>query len=155
MSENTPQEETQDDQQDRVQELTNSLARLQADYDNYRKRTEREREEHKKRATQHLIKDMLGILDHLELALSQESASKEDFTQGVELVLSQLITILEDYGVERITTEAFDPSLHEALLKEHSKQPKGTVLEVLQPGYILGGKVLRTAKVKVSQGPEE
>ncbi len=148
-------EENEQGVQERVQELTQSLARVQADYANYRKRTEREREEHKQRATQHLIKDVLGIIDHLELALSQENASKEDFAQGVELVLAQLLSTFEDYGVKRSPTEVFDPNLHEALLKEHSDDPKGTILEVLQPGYILGGVVLRTAKVKVSQGPEE
>lgn len=149
-----PQENV-DGLRERVQELQESLARTQADYANYRKRTEREREEHKKRATQHLIKDVLGVVDHLELALQQEGASKHDLAQGVELVLSQLITVLEDYGVQRISDEAFNPELHEALLKEPSEQPKGAILEVLQPGYTLGGMVLRTAKVKVSQGSEE
>ena len=141
--------------QERVQELQESLARTQADYANYRKRTEREREEHKTQATQHLVKEILGVVDHLELALAQQQTTKEELKQGVELVLSQLITILEDYGVERISAEEFDPHLHEALIKEPSKQPKGTILEVLQPGYKLGKKILRSAKVKVSQGPEE
>jgi len=141
--------------QERIEELEQSLVRTQADYANYRTRTEREREDHKKRATQHLVKDILGVIDHLELALSQESATKQDLVQGVELVLSQFITILEDYGVTRVPTDAFDASLHEAILKEPSKETKGTIIEVLQQGYTLGGMVLRTAKVKVSQGPEE
>ncbi len=146
MTDETPNE--------RIQELTDSLARTQADYANYRKRTEREREQYKQRATQHLITDVLGIIDHLELALTQKTASAEDLAHGVELVLAQLLSTLEDHGVERIPTEAFNPQHHEALLTEASDEPKGAILEVMQHGYTLGGAVLRTAKVKVSQGPE-
>ncbi len=149
-TEEIPVEE--DDQ--RVAELTESLARVQADYENYRRRTAEQREQERERAAAHVIADILQVVDNLELALAQ-AKEHDAFYKGIELVLGQLVSTLEAHGVERVPVEKFDPSLHEAILTEASKQPKGSIIEVLQPGYRLGDTVLRTAKVKLSKGAEE
>jgi molecular chaperone GrpE len=140
---------------DQSKELTESLARVQADYANYRRRVQQEQEALKQRAAQELIEDLLVVLDNLELALKQSSNENEGLRQGVELVLSQLLSTLEAHGASRVQTEKFDPAVHEAIMATPSKEPKGTIIEVLQQGYSLAGKVLRTAKVKVSTGQEE
>ncbi|MFT4250095.1 MAG: nucleotide exchange factor GrpE [Candidatus Woesearchaeota archaeon] len=142
--------------QERVQELEEQLARISADYANYRRRTEIQAEENKKLANKQLITEILAVIDNLELAINQAKNKEDSLYQGVELVLGQLITVLESHGVQRISTEeGFDAHKHEALLSEHSKQKEGTILQILQPGYELAGKVLRTTKVKVSKGPQE
>ena len=142
--------------QERVDELEEQLARISADYANYRRRTEAQAEETKKLANKQLITEILAVIDNLELAITQADNKENTLYQGVELVLGQLITVLESHGVQRIRTEdGFDANKHEALLSEHSDKKEETILQVLQPGYELAGKVLRTTKVKVSKGPQE
>lgn len=148
------QETTEESAQERVQELQEQLARISADYANYRRRTQQQAEENKKKAAEDLIREILAVIDNLELALN--NADEQDgLYQGVELVLGQLITVLESQGVQRIeTTGEFDANRHEAILTAHSDKEEGMIIEVLQQGYELAGKPLRTAKVKVSKGPE-
>ena len=134
-------------------ELEESLMRVTADYANYRRRTEEERELTKKRCTEQLVKELLTVVDSLQLALTQTPIEQRgEFYKGVELTLAQLLTTLEDAGLEPIQLEKFEPTIHEAILTETSEEPKDTILEVLQPGYKLGGIVIRTAKVKLSSG---
>ncbi len=105
-------------------------------------------------ASGRLMKALLPVLDDLERAL--EAASKHEeatLDEGVELVARELREALEREGLEEITTDArFDPHVHEALLSQPSEHEEGAVLEVLQKGYRLGDRVLRPARVVVSQG---
>lgn len=140
--------------QERIEELEDQLRRVHADYQNFRRRTQQQQEQARKKASEQLIKDVLTVMDNLELALSQ-AEEETGLYQGVELVLGQLISTLEDHGVQKIHTETFDPHLHEAILSTHSEKPEGSILEVMQHGYQLNGVALRTAKVKVSKGPQQ
>lgn len=153
MSKETTKENVEESEQTRIEELEEQLKRVHADYQNYRRRTEQQQEAIKQRAAETLIKEILSVTDNLELALSQ--ANEDDgLYKGVELVLGQLISVLEDQGVQKIPTDTFDPNLHEAIMSTHSEQAEGEIIEVLQQGYMLAGKPLRTTKVKVSKGPQ-
>lgn len=136
-----------------VAELTDTLQRLQAEFDNYKKRIDREKKEFMLFANRELLKQVLPIFDNLTLAL-QHQGNFEEFQKGVVMIHTQLSEILREQGLEPIETKGkpFDPHVHEALLQVESTEPSGTVLEELQKGYILAGTVLRPAKVKVSTG---
>ncbi len=136
----------------KLKELTETLQRLQAEYENYRKRKEVEVEKHKQNANIDLIKRLLPVLDSFELALSNKST--KNLKQGLELIYSQFLSVLEDEGLEEINAEKFDPYLHEALLVEASDKPEGTIIEVFQKGYKIRGTVLRPAKVKVAKNAD-
>lgn len=142
------------------QQLVDQLQRLQAEFENYKRRTEKENAELGASATSGLIQKLLPVLDNFELALSnvkeaEKAGEKGGFYKGVELIYAQLIETLETEGLVAILPadgERFDPYRHEAMLAETKKNAeKNTVLEVLQKGYALKGKVLRTAKVKVAK----
>ena len=143
-------------------ERLDDLRRLAADFDNYRKRAARDQESLVARAHERLMKALLPVLDDLERAL--EAADHPEagaghappLREGVELVARQLRDALEREGLEEIETDGrFDPHVHEALLSQPSEQEEGAVLEVLQKGYRLGDRVLRPARVVVSQGAPE
>ena len=138
------------------EELIDTLQRLQADFDNYRKRAARDQESLVARAGERIVKELLPILDDLERALEaaeqHEEAKLED---GVRLVHRQLEQLLEREGLALVETEGrFDPHVHEALLTQPSDADEGSVIEVLQKGYRLGDRVLRPARVVVA-GPKE
>jgi molecular chaperone GrpE len=138
------------------EELIDTLQRLQADFDNYRKRAARDQESLVARAGERIVKELLPILDDLERALeaveSHEEAKLED---GVQLVYRQLEQLLEKEGLALVETDGkFDPHVHEALLTQPSDADEGSVIEVLQKGYRLGDRVLRPARVVVA-GPKE
>jgi molecular chaperone GrpE len=138
------------------EELIDTLQRLQADFDNYRKRAARDQESLVARAGERIVKDLLPILDDLERALEaaeqHEEAKLED---GVQLVHRQLEQLLEKEGLALVETDGqFDPHVHEALLTQPSDADEGSVIEVLQKGYRLGDRVLRPARVVVA-GPKE
>lgn len=127
--------------------------RLQADFDNYRKRTQRDAEENRKNACSSIVRDLLNVVDDLDRALA---STDEDtvLVQGVRGVRSNLMKVLESNGLSEVPAEgAFDPNLHEALCMVDGEQD-GMVAEVFQKGYMLNGKVLRYAKVKVTKKPE-
>jgi molecular chaperone GrpE len=137
------------------EELIDTLQRLQADFDNYRKRAARDQGSLVARAGERIVKELLPVLDDLERALEaaeqHEEAKLED---GVKLVHRQLEQLLEKEGVARVETEGmFDPHVHEALLTQPSEADEGAVIEVLQKGYRLGDRVLRPARVVVA-GPK-
>ena len=138
------------------EELIDTLQRLQADFDNYRKRAARDQESLVARAGERIVKELLPILDDLERALeaveSHEEAKLED---GVQLVHRQLERLLKKEGLALVETDGkFDPHVHEALLTQPSDADEGSVIEVLQKGYRLGDRVLRPARVVVA-GPKE
>ena len=133
------------------QELKETLQRVQADFENYKKRVERETEDFKKFASAELIGKLLPILDAFELSL-KNSKDKEEFVKGIELIYAQLNEILGKEGLKKIeaVNQKFDPFLHEALMTEKSDKD-GLILEELQKGYMLGDKVIRHSKVKVGK----
>ncbi len=141
------------------EELRQTLVRRQADFENYRKRIERERREEAQRAVARLIEDLLPALDAFERALAAHDApAYEDYRKGFELIYRQLWDALERRGLKRIEAEGriFDPHLHHAIERVESENHQdGAVLEVLQPGYRLHDKVLRPATVRVAVHPGE
>ena len=131
-----------------------SYLRLAADFDNYRKRVAREQVELTSRANERLLNELLPVLDDLERALEAAAEHEEaKLEEGVRLVHRELVEALAREGLVEVETDGqFDPHVHEALLSQPSEQEDGSVLEVLQKGYRLGDRVLRPARVVVSQG---
>jgi molecular chaperone GrpE len=138
-------------------ELLDRLRRVAADFDNYRKRAARDQEQLVARAHERLMKALLPVVDDLERALVAAAEHEEaKLHEGVELVARELHAALKREGLEEIdTTGSFDPHVHEALLSHPSEAEEGAVVEVLQKGYRLGDRVLRPARVVVSQGTPE
>jgi molecular chaperone GrpE len=131
-----------------------SLQRLKAEFDNYRKRAAREQVELASRAAERVVKDLLPVLDDLERALEAAKQHEEaKLEEGVRLVHRALSDLLAREGLAEIETDgAFDPHVHEALLAQPSEGAEpGSVLQVLQKGYRLGDRVLRPARVVVAE----
>jgi molecular chaperone GrpE len=132
------------------------LRRLQADFDNYRKRTLREQTARAASASQALVARLLPVLDNFELAVSSAEQSRDfdRMLKGVEMVFGELREVLEGEGLVRIEAEGkpFDPERHEAVIavEEEGTEP-GTVVDIVRTGYELRGKVLRPAMVKVAK----
>jgi len=134
--------------------------RLAADFDNFRKRALKDREEAHHFGHQNLVKDLLPTVDNLERAVDHARKggdSSSGLLEGVELVLRELHALLAKHGVTPIEAlgQPFDPSLHEAMAQvPDATRPPNTVVEVFQPGYQLRGRLLRPARVVVSRPPE-
>ena len=133
------------------------LKRVAAEFDNFRKRTARDQEAQAARAHEKLVKELLPVLDDLERALEAAEAHEEaKLEEGVRLVHRELRSALGKEGLVEIETDGvFDPHVHEALLTQPSEQADGTILEVIQKGYRLGDRVLRPARVVISQEAPE
>jgi molecular chaperone GrpE len=130
------------------------LLRLAADFDNYKKRAAREREEYVVLANERLLKELLPVLDDLERALNAAEQHEEaQLEEGVRLVHRSLASLLARNGVEEIATDGkFDPHVHEALLAQPAEdREQGDVLDVIQKGYKLGDRVVRPARVIVAE----
>ena len=146
---------------DKAAEFADKILRLQADYENTRKRIEREKQDFVKFANEGIILELLNILDDLERTVNLAETHKESpevFLKGVEMILAHLYDMLKEYGVRPIEAKGkiFDPHCHEALMQVEDKSlPEHTVIEELQKGYQLNDRVIRTAKVKVSKKEEE
>ena len=132
------------------------LLRLAADFENYKKRAARERQEYVALANERLIGELLPILDDLERALAAAEEHQEaQLEEGVRLVHRSLAGLLERHGVKPIETGGqFDPHVHEALLSQPSEAEEGSVIDVVQKGYKLGDRVVRPARVVVA-APQE
>ncbi|MDP3989590.1 MAG: nucleotide exchange factor GrpE [archaeon] len=140
---------------DELNELKELLQRTQANFENYRKQTEKRVEEMIQIATKGIIAQILPILDNFELALQTAETSSEqpEFVQGITLIHSQLTKTLKDNGVKEIKVEGtFDPHIHEALMKMPSELPENSIVGIIQKGYTLHGKLLRPARVTLSAG---
>jgi Molecular chaperone GrpE (heat shock protein) len=138
-----------------AEEHYDRLQRLQAEFDNYRKRTLKEKTEIIKFASERLVGELLPVLDNFERATSaaQTNSDFSSFSQGVEMILRQLQTALGKEGLKAMEAvgQPFDPNLHEAVLRVDSDEhSENTVVEELQKGYYLKDKVLRPSMVKVS-----
>jgi molecular chaperone GrpE len=138
---------------ERLAALEDQLLRVAADFENYKKRAAREREEYVTFANERLIKELLPVLDDLERALQAASEHEEaKLEEGVQLVYRALAALLEHNGVKEIKTDGkFDPHVHEALLSQPSEAEQGSVVDVLQKGYTLGDRVVRPARVIVAE----
>ncbi len=136
----------------KIKELTDSLQRLQAEFENYKKRVEKEKQDFIKYSSQGLIIKLLPIVDSFEIALKNHK-DKDKFLDGMKLVFSQFYSILEKEGLKQIYTlnEKFDPEKHEVLICDKSDNPDNTITEVLQKGYIINDKLIRHAKVKIAK----
>jgi molecular chaperone GrpE len=133
-------------------DLLDTTRRLQADFENYRKRVLREQTALVERATEGLLEQLLPVLDSFELAVSNLDGSDDKVRKGIELVYTELITVIERAGLERIDAKgaAFDPNEHEAVLQDDGDGDP-VVGEVLRTGWKLKGRVLRPAMVKVTR----
>ena len=138
--------------EDKVQELTNLLQRLQAEFENYKKRVDKEQQNYCKFANADIIIKILPILDSFELALISNN-EENDFVKGIEMIYSQFFDVLEKQGLKQIDAlnKKFDPHMHEVLLQQESEGEPNIVIEVLQKGYTLNERLIRTAKVKLSK----
>ena len=150
-----------DDLQSQLHESQQKVLRIQADLENFRKRSRRELDEGLKYSAMPLIRDLLPCLDNLQRAIAAETTDgdtgdKVGLAQGVQMVADQLKMTLAQHKCKVIEAEGqpFDPMSHEALLQQHSDEhPAGTVIQVAQTGYELHDRVIRPAHVIVSQGP--
>lgn len=162
------EEETEDVQNDKTEadnemqslkaekdEIYNRLLRLQAEYDNFKKRSQKEKEADRKYKSQDLITDMLPALDNFDRALQVEvTDATSSFYEGISMVYRQLQDALKSQGVEVIESAGseFDPNLHHAVMQvEDADVESNTVVEELQKGYMLKDKVIRPAMVKVNK----
>jgi len=140
-----------------LDDLRQTLLRRQADFDNYRKRIEKERAEDSKRATARVIEGLIPVLDGFEHALAaHREAEYENYRKGFELIYKQLLDNVTRLGAERLEPlgKMFDPHLHQAMDRaETTDHEDGTILQVFQPGYLFHGRVLRPALVRVAVHP--
>ena len=139
------------------QDLQNTLVRRQADFDNYRKRVERERLQERQRGAEQVIEQVLPVLDAFDLALSgQSGAASAEYRKGFEIIRAQLWNALAKQGLQPIEAvgKPFDPHLHHAIENvPTAEQPEGTVVGEMQTGYMLHDRVLRPAMVRVATAP--
>ncbi|URR35365.1 nucleotide exchange factor GrpE [Thermosynechococcus sp. HN-54] len=144
-----------------VEERNSQYMRLAADFENFRKRTQREKEELELQIKCSVIADLLPVVDSFELArthIQTETEAEEKIHRSYQGVYKQLVECLKRIGVSAMQAKGkpFDPNLHEAVLREATNEhPEGTVIEELKRGYMLGDRVLRHAMVKVAAPPEE
>lgn len=141
-----------------LEALRDKLLRNAADYDNARKRLQKEREEFIKFSQERLLRELLPILDNFERALPHlgESASEAQdpakaLVTGIQMISKQLLRVLASYGMKRFSSlgEPFDPYRHEAVEQVEEEGPEGIVIQEVLPGYLLHDRVIRPAKVRV------
>jgi molecular chaperone GrpE len=145
-----------DQLQAEVADLQDRLLRRQAEFENFRRRTDRDRSDFLQYAGSELIRDIIPILDDFERALKIESADAE-YAKGVELIYQRLVDTLKKMGLEPVESQPgqpFDPNLHQAVVRvETDEVPDNTILDELQRGYNFKGKLLRPAMVRVAVKP--
>jgi molecular chaperone GrpE len=140
-----------------IADLRDRSMRTLADFDNFRKRSDRERQDAKRYALMEPVRDFLTVVDNLERALSAQGSS-DDLKRGVEMTLRQFQDQLRRYGVKEITAkgEAFDPGVHEAVMRQEDPTvSRPTVVEEFQRGYMMHDRLLRPAMVKVGVPAEK
>lgn len=140
--------------EDEIAELNNKLIRLQADFMNYRKRAEKEKENSISYGIEAIVLELLPIVDNFQRALESELDKENSFYQGVKMIEQQLINLLNKNNVVEIESvgREFNPNYHHAVFMEESEEfHSGVVIEILQKGYSLKDKVIRPAMVKVAK----
>ncbi len=149
--------EATDELNDELAELKDKYLRLFAEFDNYKKRTARERLDLIRTASEEVVRALLPVFDDFDRAKknAEDPSSNEVFSEGVALVYHKLYQIMEAKGLKAMTTEdnVFDPELHEAITKIAVPDPsmKGKVIDVIERGYYLNDKIIRHAKVVVGE----
>lgn len=142
-------------EREKSEDYLKRLQYLQADFENYRKRMEREMIDARKFGNERLLTDLLLVNDELELAYARARESKQNpvLLEGVGMILKRLQGLLAKEGVEKLpgTGSMFNPEYHEAALRIVSDEDEGTVVEEIRPGYLLKGRVLRPSIVKVAE----
>lgn len=148
--EEQPQVDPLKEAQEQAEKYLDMARRIQADFDNYRKRAQRENEDFKKYASAGIVTDLLTVVDDLDRAL--DHAEGDDvFVTGIRGVRANLMKVLEKNGLEEIPADGkFDPNYHEALMSVEGEEDD-QIAEVFQKGYTLNGKVIRFTKVKVTK----
>ncbi|NLL81536.1 MAG: nucleotide exchange factor GrpE [Tissierellia bacterium] len=139
---------------DEIEDLKSKLTRLQADFVNYKRRAEKDRESSIDFGIESIVCDLLPIIDNFQRALTSEVDKDDNFYKGVSLIEQQLIEMLKNNSVHEIEAlgKEFDPNYHHAVTMEESTEyESGIVIEILQKGYMLKDKVLRPSMVKVSK----
>ena len=136
------------------------LLRLQAEFENTRKRLQKEKEEHTKYSHGEIVPDLLPIYDHFDLALSSMNGTSGsgELLKGITLIKNEMWEFLVRHGLSRIETVGlpFNPEQHEAMeVVEDEEHPENTIVAEIRPGYLLHGKLLRPASVKVSRKKKE
>ncbi len=141
----------------RIDELEAGIARMESERDKLRERRRRELDDARQHGLAPTLKELLPVLDHLEMAVAHASAEPEKLVEGVSMIVGQFGRALESRGVARVDASpgvSFDPERHEALQRvETTDHPAGTVLNELRAGYILNGRLLRAARVTVAASP--
>ncbi|HZK24167.1 MAG TPA: nucleotide exchange factor GrpE [Oscillospiraceae bacterium] len=138
--------------QEKNEQLVSRLHRLQADFDNYRKRLANEKKEWHTQAICEVVRELLPVIDNLERA-NEAAGSLAALKDGVELIHRQLLTALSKQGFEKIEAcgQEFDPNFHHAVMQVEGAEPENTVVEELQKGYLVNGRVVRPSMVKVAK----
>ncbi len=132
----------------------NYALRMQADLENLRKRTAREKDDYRTEITSALVEKILPVYDNLERAMQSDVSSLETLRGGIEIIIRQLYSALESLGMEKVEAEAclFDPECHEAVVTDFVEGlPDNHILDELQKGYKIKGKLIRPAMVKVNK----
>jgi len=146
--------ETKSTKQEPDESADTKYLRLMADFQNYKRRSEKERTEIHAFANEKIVTQLLEVMDNFERALEQDQGSQEQFRNGMTLIIDQFKTVLKKAGVEEIPAAAseFDPNFHHAIMMENAESVKsGHVSMVLQKGYTMNGKVIRPSIVKVAE----
>ncbi len=149
--ENSAEEEIDATEQE-ILDLKNSLSRIQADFINFKNRTQKEKAQSIALANEGLILRLLPVIDDLERALDQKNCSNE-FSEGISMIYKNMIEILKGEGLEEVPSvgEPFDPNFHHAVVMEDNDELESNhIIETLQKGYVLNDKVIRPSMVKVS-----
>lgn len=142
--------------QENIAELNERIVRLTADFDNFRKRAQRDKDEARQFANQGLLEKLLPVLDNFEMALTAVKGADPSVRDGVQMILDQLLSVLKESGVEPVDAlgQPFDPNLHEALSQEETTDAEeGTVVQQVQCGYKLNDRLVRPARVVVAKAP--
>ena len=139
-----------------IDDLNDRLVRQAADLENFRKRSQREKDEARQFANQGLLEKLLPVLDNFEMALVAAGDADPAIRDGVQMIHDQLVGVLKESGVEPVDAlgETFDPNLHEAISQKHTTEAEGgTVLQQVQRGYKLNDRLVRPARVIVAAAP--
>ena len=144
--------------QEKIDELNTRILRLTADYDNFRKRSQRDKDDVRQYANQDILEKLLPVLDNFEMAITAVKDADPSIKDGVQMIYDQLFNVLKDSGMEPIDAigEQFDPNLHEAISQEESAEvEEGKVIQQVQRGFRLNDRLVRAARVVVAKAPEE
>ncbi|MGH9442786.1 MAG: nucleotide exchange factor GrpE [Thermoanaerobaculia bacterium] len=138
-----------------IQDLKDAQLRKLAEFENFKKRTEREKTDYFRFALADFFRDLLPVLDNFERALAHSDSADDEYRQGVALIYRQLTDALKKRGLTEVESDGpFDPNIHEAVARGVSvDKPPNTILQVLQKGYYLNDRLLRPAFVKVAAPP--